>query len=206
MFTVLLSLFACSNATNNDTADAQVVDPAIAVHQLLQGDFDSTQQASSNTNYFEISLRMCAFELPELGSNILYVEQAATDSLSSPYRQRIYHVESVGERVASHVYSMDGSMENALVGACDSPSDIVVELDQIVERVGCSVWLTPTDDGFSGGTEGIECISTLGEAAYATSIVHLTPSSIESWDQGWDAAGNQVWGATAGAYVFDRLN
>jgi hypothetical protein len=28
---------------------------------------------------------------------------------------------------------------------------------------------------------------------------------MESWDRGFDAQGNQVWGATKGPYVFDKV-
>ena len=75
-----------------------------------------------------------------------------------------------------------------------------------MQRLGCTVWLEADGNGYTGGTEGTECTSSLGGAAYATSVVRLSENMIESWDQGWDRDGNQVWGATTGAYVFDRLN
>ena len=31
-------------------------------------------------------------------------------------------------------------------------------------------------------------------------------ASLASWDRGFDEAGVQVWGATEGPYVFDRLS
>jgi hypothetical protein len=33
----------------------------------------------------------------------------------------------------------------------------------------------------------------------------LTKDGMESWDQGWDAEGQQVWGATKGGYRFDKI-
>jgi len=59
-------------------------------------------------------------------------------------------------------------------------------------------------DHFEGGTVGEGCESTLSGATYATSEVTLDASTLESWDRGYDAEGTQVWGATAGPYVFDR--
>ena len=38
----------------------------------------------------------------------------------------------------------------------------------------------------------------------ATSVVILNAAGMQSWDQGYDAAGTQVWGATAGPYHFLR--
>ncbi len=207
MLNILLSFFACSAEPNTDTAEeVAVVDPATEVFNLLQGDFDSTAQASDNPTYLEISLKMCAFEMPELGPQVLYVEQAALNDINNPYRQRIYLVEEVDGRIASHVYAMETGVESDMVGACDDPASISINIDQTVQRLGCTVWLEADGNGYAGGTEGTECTSSLGGAAYATSVVRLSENMIESWDQGWDRDGNQVWGATTGAYVFDRLN
>ena len=60
------------------------------------------------------------------------------------------------------------------------------------------------DGAFVGGTEGNGCTSSLNGAQYATSKVKITKNRIESWDQGFNAQGVQVWGAEAGPYVFDR--
>ena len=207
MLPVLLAFFACSSDTDSDTgANLVALEPATEVFEMLQGNFDSTAQATDNPTYLEISLKMCAFEMPELGPQVLYVEQAALNDIGNPYRQRIYLVEEVDGRVASHVYAMETSVESAMVGACEDPASISISMDQIVERIGCTVWLEADENGYAGGTEGIECSSSLGGAAYATSEVRLSETKIESWDQGWDRDGNQVWGATSGAYVFDRLN
>jgi hypothetical protein len=43
---------------------------------------------------------------------------------------------------------------------------------------------------------------TLRGAAYATSEVVIEPAILVSWDRGWNAAGEQVWGATKGGYEF----
>ena len=55
---------------------------------------------------------------------------------------------------------------------------------------------------WAGSTQGKGCSSTLGGASYATSQVTVTPLELRSWDQGFDAAGKQVWGAEKGPYVF----
>jgi hypothetical protein len=34
----------------------------------------------------------------------------------------------------------------------------------------------------------------------------VTETTLESWDRGFDAGGEQVWGATAGGYVFEKLD
>lgn len=57
---------------------------------------------------------------------------------------------------------------------------------------------------FEGATVGRACISTLAGAAYATSEVLVSEDRLVTWDRGFDAAGQQVWGATAGGYIFVR--
>jgi hypothetical protein len=42
-------------------------------------------------------------------------------------------------------------------------------------------------------------------AVYATSEVTVTPEALISWDRGFGAAGEQVWGAVTGGYVFKKL-
>jgi len=77
-----------------------------------------------------------------------------------------------------------------------SPADLEL-------RAGCAVFLRLDRFArFAGGTIGRGCGSDLRGARYATSLVTVGPDGIESWDQGFDAEGEQVWGAEKGPYVF----
>jgi len=58
------------------------------------------------------------------------------------------------------------------------------------------------DERFEGSTRGDGCASSLAGASYATSEVVVTPGRLLSWDRGWDASGEQAWGATGGGYEF----
>ena len=58
---------------------------------------------------------------------------------------------------------------------------------------------------FEGSTVENECVSTLRGAAYATSEVTVSRERLTSWDRGFDAGGGQVWGATEGPYIFDKV-
>lgn len=192
----------------DDSAQPSIeVDHAEIVYIWMEGDFDSTQQSASDNSYHNISLRMCTVDLPELGPRILYVEQAVTTTMDAPYRQRLYSIEAVDGRVASRVFSMSDELEDDLIGACDAPELGAIDIEQVVERVGCTVWLDPDgDDRYVGGTEGSDCTSTMSGASYATSEVVVEPLRISSWDRGWGADEQQVWGATAGPYEFARVD
>jgi hypothetical protein len=139
-----------------------------------------------------------------LGERVLYVEQAMMSNLGSPYRQRLYVLtedESEGT-VTSTIYSV--LQPERFVGTC-AGADVprINKLDAEI-RVGCEVILRADGEGFSGSTVEKNCESSLNGASYATSEVTLSEDTVLSWDRGYDAMDNQVWGAEAGPYIFDR--
>ena len=78
--------------------------------------------------------------------------------------------------------------------------------DDLKLREGCAVVLRGRggDGSFVGSTVGDACKSTLRGASYATSEVSVTSGGITSWDRGYSADDEQVWGAKKGPYVFER--
>lgn len=211
-FAKLLSLSllaACAvEPANDDTAEPTDAGPAVEdrLADWLVGDFDSADQAKADPQYYAISMRLCPVDLPALGARVLYIEQATVDDLASPYRQRLYVVDAVSEDMAvSRVYeARSPSQEAELVGLCEDPAAVTLDADAFDLREGCDVVLAWDGVAFNGGTEGEECGSSLGGASYATSVVTLAGDALMSWDQGWDADGQQVWGAVAGPYEFIR--
>ncbi len=194
------------NASSNEATPA--TEPTEQrLFRWLVGRYDSKNQAAADRAYYEIALTMCEVEAPEYGARTLYVEQARVGS--APYRQRLYVVEGVAEKpleAISRVFEFTNP--RAMVGFCKGtskalPAGVVAE-----EKQGCHVRLTWNEAAlsFEGGTEGTGCPSSLNGATYATSEVTLGESTLVSWDRGYDAGGSQVWGATKGGYVFDRLD
>ncbi len=169
----------------------------------LTGRFDSSAQAATDDAYRDVSLTTCPVQAPELGEQVLYVEQAISDSLDEPYRQRIYVLGLDGaDTVVSRVYALRDPA--AAVGACDAERPLVIGPDSVEERDGCAVHLRWQHGTFEGSTRGDACSSGLRGAAYATSRVVVQPDRLLSWDRGWAAPGEQAWGATAGPYRFER--
>lgn len=172
----------------------------------MTGDFDSYEQSQQQPAYYNITLRMKRI-WPDMADGYwMYVEQAM--AASPPYRQRVYRVVMAGETmVGSEVYEfLNASDEADAVGAWADP-DPLADLSPVdfVMREGCTVFLTREDvDNFMGGTEGKDCESDLNGASYATSEVTLTIDQMRSWDRGYNAEDQQVWGATAGPYIFDK--
>ena len=170
----------------------------------LTGRFDSSAQALRDPNYFSVGLSVCPVRVPALGERVLYVEQALVDRPRAPYRQRLYVVEALeGGQVASHVYTL--ANEADAVGLCDLDQSAEFRPQTPAIRRGCTVTLQRQGDAWVGGTDGLDCASSLQGASYATSEVTLGADRVLSWDRGYDASGAQVWGAVAGPYEFLRV-
>lgn len=176
-----------------------------AVLGWMSGSFSSAVQAAEDSAYYHITLEMVPI-WPELqGEYWLYVEQAVAATKSEPYRQRIYRVSK----------GPDGVIESA-VYLLPEPGDVIgawkdkslldgLSPDGLEIREGCTVFLQRQEkDRFEGSTRVDECKSSLRGATYATSQVIVSAAGIESWDRGFDADGEQVWGAEKGAYIFLR--
>ena len=200
---MLLSLFvfACSETE----ATPEEITPSVLeeFEAQLSGRFTSEEQSNTDMSYYAVQLHACAVDVPNLGAHVLYIEQALVDNLSSPYRQRFYVLSDQGDDwVRSEIYTLDN--EDSFVGLCNKTEISTFSADIAFKKEGCHVDLQWDGTGFSGQTEEDSCQSDMNGASYATSIVETNAHQITSWDQGWDAQGNQVWGAVAGAYVFDR--
>lgn len=173
---------------------------------FMTGSFSSAAQAAADPEYRDISLHMAPIWLDRTDGRWLYVEQAAAGSLDKPYRQRVYHVTGPTDGAfRSEVLTMASPLRFA--GAWAKPEMLgALSPDSLSLRDGCAVILKQDEaGGFTGSTVGHDCASDLRGAAYATSTVTITLERLTSWDQGFAADGTQVWGATKGPYVFDRL-
>jgi hypothetical protein len=172
----------------------------------MEGSFSSQKQSESDTNYFDIRLHMKRIWKDRTDGIWLYVEQAVSTAQQKPYRQRVYHVTQIGKnKFESAVYTM----ENPLRFAGDYKKDDALSgltPDSLKSRDGCSVFLTKNKKGFYvGATKGKDCPSDLRGAKYATSEVKVYRNKIVSWDRGWGEKDEQIWGATNGGYIFNKL-
>ena len=121
-----------------------------------------------------------------------------------PYRQRVYHVvDAAGGAAETIVFELPGD-PLTFAGAWADPTRLnALDPTLLQPRVGCSVTLRRTGaQQLSGATEGDGCGSTLDGAAWSSSKVTLTPAELQTWDQGFDKDGHQVWGAVKGPYRF----
>lgn len=171
---------------------------------MMTGSFSSAAQAAEDPDHYrDIRLEMAPIWTDRSDGVWLYVEQAAASSLDAPYRQRVYRVTQVAENLfESAVFALPDPA--AAVGAWRQEEPLARWSPEDLEtRQGCSVFLIRAADGsFRGGTRERDCVSNLYGAVYATSEIVIQTGQLVSWDRGFDAADQQVWGAELGGYVF----
>lgn len=175
-------------------------------YHLLEGRFDSADQARSTPGYSAIQLVACPAEVPSLGPRALYVEHARLEaSDSEPVRQRVYLLEP-DEPLESAAVVRVFELENprAAVGACARGRPPRFARDELIERVGCAIALRAEGDLLRGATSGRGCPTTQGGATYASSEWMVDGVGLRSWETGFDAAGTRKWGPEAGPVVFVR--
>lgn len=170
----------------------------------LEGSFSSQLQAKADTTYLDIRLRMKRIWHARTDGYWFVVEQAVATSQEAPYRQRVYNVRRVEENmIESRTFTwkdpsrVKGAWKDTTLVDGLTPSDLVL-------RRGCEVYLQLDAMHYFGSTHGTACSSDLRGASYATSEVKIYRDRIISWDRGFSADNQQVWGATKGGYVFVR--
>lgn len=172
-----------------------------ALQQAMTGTYDSSSQASTDPEYYNILLHMEPIWTTSEGY-YLYVEQALAEDRNNPYRQRVYKLEKQGRKLVSRVYELPNP--ERFIGAYESPARFKnVTPEDLVEKVGCAVYLKMDKYGvYRGQTKKKSCKSSLRGASYATSRVSINNSFVQSWDRGYNEKGEQVWGAVKGGYLF----
>lgn len=199
--TRLLS-FVVLSAALATSACQTITDRAEAV---LTGSFSSETQAELDPTYFDIRLEMRPIWTARGDGPWLYVEQAAASALDRPYRQRVYHLVRTPLGVRSDVYSLPGDPLEFAGGFRDPACFDAIGPDDLTIRTGCAIHLAEIAESFVGATFEKDCESSLRGASYATSEVVLTHDLLTTWDRGFDADDQQVWGATEGPYEFVRV-
>lgn len=200
-FFLLLSVVGCTASKKANSAKAADIELDKLV-SLMEGKFSSELQSKADTGYFNISLIMTPIWTDRTDGKWLYVEQAVASKSDKPYRQRVYHLQHPSDDIfTSDIYTIKDAMSFAGLQNDKLKKDKLT-FDLIELKDGCTVTLTKNNGTYAGGTNADHCPSDLRGAKYATTKIVLKKGELDSWDQGFDAAGKQVWGATKGGYIF----
>jgi len=201
---LLVSLISCKNSDKKeDIAEKDVAFNTL--FDLMQGSFNSETQAKADSTYYNISLHM--YPIWEDKGHYLYVEQALTSMQDKPYRQRLYEVKQLNDSTfASYIYTIPN--DSLWIGKWKTPKAFdSITLKDIALKEGCEVILKRmSTNQFIGKTGDTTCVSTMRGASFARSEVEILEDKIISWDRGFDADGNYVWGAEKAGYIFNKLD
>jgi hypothetical protein len=206
---IIWLLIGCLLLAGRGWAEEPAARPAVTAEMdklfgWMTGSFSSEKQSREHPAYFHVVLHMSPLWQERKDERWLYVEQAMASKPERPYRQRVYRLMlDANGGLISRVYTLPGDALT-YAGAWEKP-ELLAKLkpEDLTEREGCSIVLkAESPDKFTGSTVGKSCGSDLNGASYATSKVEITASRLDSWDQGFDEAGEQVWGAREGPYLF----
>lgn len=202
---VLLLFSNCKNDTKPDTVESTEDTELKQLYTLMQGSFNSEIQSQVDSTYWNISLHM--YPIWEDQGHFLYVEQAMNNKQNKPYRQRIYELTRLSDSTfSSAVYTLD--VDSLWIGKWKNPKAFdSISLKDIALKDGCEVILNRiSEKHYMGKTGDTTCASSLYGASYARSEVEILEDKVISWDRGFDADGNYVWGAKKGPYIFNKLD
>jgi len=201
-FLFVTFLYSSCIYENNDSITENDVTELL---ELMQGSFNSRNQSLTDSNYYDITLHM--YPIWGSNNNFIYVEQSVSSMQEKPYRQRIYEIKRNSDSTfTSVIYKLPN--DSLFVGAWrDTSLFRDLKISNLTRLDGCEVILKNVGKKhYLGSTDEKSCPSVLYGASYATSEVEILNDKIISWDRGFDIDDNQIWGATNGGYVFNKIN
>jgi CpeT protein len=173
--------------------------------EWMTGAFRNDKQAAADPDIRDASLHAVRVWKALSDAAWIYMEEAPSQALEAPYRQRVYRIRSLADGgFEAQPYDLPdpravvGAWRTGLLPGVAGPPALVV-------RGGCAVLLRADGETrFVGGTAGSQCAGAAAGAAYATTELTVSADLIVSWVRGYDAAGKQVFGLANGGYRFER--
>ncbi len=175
------------------------------VVQYLDGQLSTSHRAANNPQVADVTMTTCRVQLEPAAFNdrvYLYQEQAITSRMKQPYRQRILEISArpLSQTVRSRTFKLVDQTQ--WVNFCDRPRQLIQRSD--LAPAVCSVFLKARNEEFTGVTEATGCPAQVRGAVLIRNRIRLYPGGMETWDRGYDAQGQQVWGAGNAPYQFRR--
>jgi hypothetical protein len=181
------------------------------VANYLMGVMETTEQAAAIPDAPSVRMTTCEIELEETEAKsqpsptiFLYQEQALTDKLDQPYRQRFLKITPSENQQQVESITFKPKQPESLIGLCNQPeSERVITTAELGENL-CSVFLQQNGSDYLGKTQPKGCATNFRGAVKITNTITLNEAGMDTLDRGFDAAGKQVWGAENRPYQFRR--
>ncbi|UBF26441.1 chromophore lyase CpcT/CpeT [Kovacikia minuta CCNUW1] len=193
------------------TANPDLAQQVEEVATRLEGIMDTSAQAAANPKAANVRMTTCrvqVIDIPPTASGnavFLYQEQALSQDLSKPYRQRFLQLSPSLYSQSVRSRSFKPTNPASWIGFCNKPiGDRRLQARDLGNPV-CNVFLKRSGEGYTGNTPIDGCPANVRGAVRITNHVELHSTGMDTWDRGFDASGKQVWGAKAESYQFRRL-
>jgi CpeT protein len=175
---------------------------------MLLGTFDSSTQAIEDSTYLDVTVLHCDVQVTDLPANLdhgefLALRQSVSTS-ATPYRVRVLRVFAGADQNTVRVSSYAPRAGVDLSELCSRPAEERKVSFSDLSEERCTTSATKTGDLFLGGTTGDGCQSTRAGAVRMTSVLTLSSRTMTTWDRGWSADGQLVWGPENGPYQFEK--
>ncbi|PIG91303.1 chromophore lyase CpcT/CpeT [Gloeocapsopsis sp. IPPAS B-1203] len=207
---VSAAVFTYASPINAAPANRQP-SPAQQVQEVvshLDGAMDTSAQARANPNAPDVRITNCkvivknAAAIARPHAVFMYQEQALSQRLSQPYRQRFLRIApSVDNNSIESAVFRPPTLQ-AWIGLCNKPEAQRIINVKDIGTSNCSVFLRRQQQNYIGETSASGCPSNYKGAVRITNRITLHQAGMDTWDRGFDATGNQVWGAESEAYQF----
>lgn len=175
-----------------------------AVADHLSRTMDTTAQAERNARFVGVQMTTCSVTVPDQNGIYLYQEQALSNSLETPYRQRFLHIDLNHDATRVESRTFKPSTPEQWTGLCQQTNPTIDPSE--LGRLVCVVSLRPSTLGYVGSTPDEGCPVNLRGAVRLTNTIVLHQAGMDTWDRGFDATGEQVWGAQTEPYQYRWLD
>lgn len=174
----------------------------------LVGAMDTSAQAIANPKAANVRITTCKVKVENAAllnrpqAVFLYQEQALSRRLSQPYRQRFLRIAPSANSLGVESAVFKPPTPKTWIGLCGQPEAERIVQSRDIGASNCSVFLQRTGENYVGETPASGCPSNYKGAVRITNRIVLHQAGMDTWDRGFDAAGNQVWGAKEESYQF----
>jgi len=183
-----------------------IAQQAQAVAARLIGVMETSAQARVDPDAPNVRMTTCPVQLEDSEGIFLYQEQALLQGLYRPYRQRFLRIAPSPDGKQVESKSFKPVDPQRWIGLCERPErDRTLQANDFSDT-GCSVFLVLVDKTYIGKTQPEGCPTNFRGAVTITNTIFLHTTGMDTWDRGFDAQGNQVWGAQERPYEFRRLD
>jgi hypothetical protein len=184
----------------------------IEVASYLTGVMETSAQAEASPGSPSVRMTACVVEVADAKeitqrspSIFLYQEQAMTDKLYKPYRQRFLQISPSADSQKVESATFIPPKPEAWANLCNKPQS---ERQVTVKDIGeyrCSVFLELAGSRYIGKTQPDGCPVNYRGAVKVTNSITLDAESMDTLDRGYDQEGNQIWGAENQPYQYRRI-